>query len=258
VREGSNGLRIFTIISIKAETTEYYSSTLTGLSAILGGGSEITPVVGLPLYAVAAYRWGGLDGQGNPRGYLKGALSTDYVAIASEANAGGDNVVFIGPASPVHFGSVVNSLKFGPLSVSVNISYRLGYYKRKNSISYTALAASGTGHSVTMRRDGRRQGMNCGRMCLHLFILLWPVRDVFFLNSEVNIIKADHIRLDYINVAYSVNATGWRMPFRQLEVYANFNDLGLLWRANKDHIDPDYEGGVKPFKGLTLGVKGSF
>jgi TonB-linked SusC/RagA family outer membrane protein len=241
----------------KSKTTEYYSSTLTGLSAILGGGSEITPVVGLPLYAVAAYRWGGLDGQGNPRGYLKGALSTDYVAIASEANAGGDNVVFIGPASPVHFGSVVNSLRFGPLSVSVNISYRLGYYKRKSSISYSELAASGTGHS-----DYEKRWQAPGdELLTDVPSFIYPivaVRDVFFLNSEVNIIKADHIRLDYINVAYSVNATGWRMPFRQLEVYANFNDLGLLWRANKDYIDPDYEGGIKPFKGLTLGVKGSF
>ncbi|RYZ15714.1 MAG: TonB-dependent receptor, partial [Sphingobacteriales bacterium] len=50
------------------KTVKYYTAGITGISGFLGGGSSITPVIGKPLYAVSAYRWGGLDKDGNPLG----------------------------------------------------------------------------------------------------------------------------------------------------------------------------------------------
>jgi len=45
------------------------------LATLLGSGRSITPVVGQTLYSISAYKWGGLDSQGNPQGYLNGQLS---------------------------------------------------------------------------------------------------------------------------------------------------------------------------------------
>src|SRR5690606_16839988 len=66
----------------EAYTTKYYYSGIsTPISRVGGGGSTINPVVGYPLYGVAAYRWGGLDEQGDPLGYIDGELSKDYRSI---------------------------------------------------------------------------------------------------------------------------------------------------------------------------------
>jgi hypothetical protein len=31
-----------------------------------------------------------------------------------------------------------------------------------------------------------------------------------------------------------------KIPFTSLQVYTYINNVGLLWRANKDHLDPDF------------------
>jgi hypothetical protein len=74
---------------------------VTGIFGLLGTGQSITPIEGKPLYAIAAYKWAGLNSSGLPQGYLKGAVSTDYAAISAEGNLNGDNIRYIGPASPV-------------------------------------------------------------------------------------------------------------------------------------------------------------
>ncbi|WP_443938806.1 SusC/RagA family TonB-linked outer membrane protein [Pedobacter sp. MW01-1-1] len=240
-----------------SETVKYYTNGLTGLSALLGGGSTITPIVGKPLYAIAAYRWGGLDANGNPQGYLNGQLSTDYVAMAAEANATGDNLEYVGPASPTHFGSLINTLRYRNLSLSFNISYRFGYFTTKPTISYYALATTGVSHADYAQR-WQKSG---DEISTNIPSFVYPInmnRDAFFQSSQINVISADHIRLDYINLAYRFNAGVWKFPFRMLDVYVNANDIGILWRANKFGIDPDYVRSVSPLKGFTIGIKGSF
>jgi hypothetical protein len=90
---------------------------------------------------------------------------------------------------------------------------------------------------------------------------IYPINglsDSFYQNSEVNIIRGDNIRLDYVNLGYRFDAGKWRFPFRTFDLFFNATSLGIIWRANKDGIDPDYAGRINPFKGYTFGIKGSF
>jgi hypothetical protein len=58
-----------------------------------------------------------------------------------------------------------------------------------------------------------------------------------------------------------VRHTG-KLAIKSLQLYANINNVGILWRANKDHIDPDYNyGGLYPLVDPTtyaLGLRASF
>ncbi|RBQ12076.1 SusC/RagA family TonB-linked outer membrane protein [Pedobacter miscanthi] len=240
----------------KSKTVKYYS-TNNSLSALLGGGSSITPVVGLPLYSISAYRWGGLDGAGNPMGYLKGNLSTDYTAIAAEGRLNAANIEYIGPASPTSFGSLINSLSFRNFTLSFNISYRFGYFVKKRSFSSSEAIGSGLLHPDYYLR-WQRSGDEVVTTVPSFVYPQNSQRDSFYSSAEVNVIAGDNIRLDYVNFSYHLNAEKWRIPFRTLDVFANAANLGLLWKANKFGLDPDYLDQVTQTKGYTIGIKGSF
>ena len=239
------------------KTVKYYRQSLTGIFGLLGSGQSITPIEGKPLYAIAAYKWAGLSATGQPQGYLKGVVSTDYAAISAEGNSTADIIRYVGPASPVYFGSFINSVSFNNFTLSFNISYRFGYYARKESISYSSLVNSGIGnadYSLRWQKPGDELSTNVPAF-------IYPINglsDSFYQNSEVNVIRADNIRLDYINLSYRLDAGKWRFPFRTFDLFFNASSLGIIWRANEDGVDPDYIGRVNPFKGYTFGIRGSF
>jgi len=55
--------------------------------------------------------------------------------------------------------------------------------------------------------------------------------------------RGDHLRLQDVRLAYDLDKKGWRhLPVAGVQVYAYAANLGLLWRANKLGIDPDYTG----------------
>jgi len=241
----------------KNKTEKYYSRTVSPLINILNGGDDIFPVEGYPLYAIAAYKWGGLDAKGNPQGYLNGSLSTDYANIIREGSTSGNNLVFAGPASPVWFGSLVNTFTYGPLSLNVNVSYRLGYYFYKPSISYSALVNFGRSHG-----DYGKRWQNPGdENVTNIPSFIYPInqqRDSFYAGSETNVLRADNIRLDYISFAYALSTQNWRIPFRNLNISAGIQNGGIIWRANKENLDPDNVGAIPMPKTYVLTIKGNF
>jgi len=240
----------------KSRTVKYYSAN-NNLSKLLSGGREITPVVGLPLYSISGYRWGGLDGAGNPQGYLNGVLSTNYSAIATEGRLNAGNLNYIGPANPVYFGSLINSFTYKNLTVSFNISFKLGYFMKKSSLGYFGLANSG----LTNSDYSRRWQKSGDEQLTDVPSFTYPLnsqRDSFYSSSEINIVPADQVRLDYINMSYHLNAEQWKFPFLSLDLYFNSSDLGIIWRANKFGLDPDNLDRINPTRGFTLGIRGSF
>jgi len=241
----------------QSKTTKYYSETGTSLYGILSGGTFITPLEGYPLYAIAAYQWGGLDGNGNPQGYLKGALSTDYAAMAQEAALTGTNLVYKGAASPAYFGSLINTFNWKNLSLSLNLNYKFGYQVRKPAIAYSLLIANGAGN----REFARRWQKPGDEQITSVPAFTYPAnsaRDAFYAGSTANIMSGDHIRLDYIRLAYTFNTAAWKFPFRNLEMYAGMQNVGILWKANPYGYDPDYTSVIPPVRQFTFGIRGTF
>ncbi|MDR2273699.1 MAG: SusC/RagA family TonB-linked outer membrane protein [Sphingobacterium sp.] len=242
-----------------SRTTAYYSSGYQIMTT--SRGTSITPFVGQPLYAVAAYRWGGLDMAGNPQGYYQGNLSTDYDKINAETYSQGinGNVVYKGSAVPVYFGSLVNTLQWKQFSASLNIGYKLGYYLFKPSISYSALVERGVGHSDFVKR-----WQNPGdELSTSVPSFIYPVnsmRDAFYATSEVNVIKGDHVRLNYVNLSYTflLNKNGQNSPLSKIQLYVIASNLGMLWRANKAGIDPDKSSIYPEPKTIALGLRSNF
>jgi TonB-dependent starch-binding outer membrane protein SusC len=241
----------------ESKTTDYYRSSGSDLSGLVNGGNRISPIIGKPLYGIAAYQWARLDANGNPQGYLNGQPSTNYTAMATEATTSGNNLVFIGRSSPLYFGSIINTFNYGQFSLSVNVNFKLAYYFMKNSINYNSMITSGATHSDYAKRWQQPGDENL----THVPSFIYPVninRDGIYNASEIHADRADHARLSYIRLSYTPNIATWGIGLRRLEVFGGLQNGGILWRKNSDKLDPDYNNQIPPAKQIAFGLRGSF
>ena len=247
----------------QSKVTQYFAPEAETIASFVGnGGVTITPVIGKPLYAIAAYRWGGLDKNGDPQGYLDEKLTTDYQKIMEQTqfeNGSNSSVYFIGSADPKVFGSLINSLQFKGFHFSANVNYKFGHYFIRPSLQYGSLYIGGIGHEEFTNRwqqAGDENNTNVPAMVFSNYTQ-FNNRDIFYRSSDINVLNADHIRLAYINIGYTFKL-GKGSATNKLTVFSNLANLGILWSRNKEGIDPDYPGLVRPPKQISFGVRGSF
>ncbi len=243
----------------KNKTTSYYSVNPLNEAYFLGGdGSVITPIPGLPLNAISAYKWAGLDHEGNPQGYVDGKPSTDYDAIFKEAFAKGSagNMVYVGSAKPQYWGSLINQVSYKNFLLSFNISYQGGYYFFRNTTGYYTFFAKGLAYPDIMER-WQNPGDETKTNVPSLQYPSNSIRDGFYNHSEINVQKGDHIRFQYLNLSYEPYYRS-KSNRSSARVFVNVSNLGILWRANKDKIDPEYPDQIGPLKTYTIGLNLTF
>ena len=238
--------------------TAYYFLASRGGDYIGSGVSIMSPVIGSPVYGVYSYRWKGLDSSGDPVGFLSGQPSKNYVAITG-AGTQFSNLVYSGPALPRVYGNLGNTFSYKGISLSVQLLFKLGYYFRRASIRYNNLVTDGLGHA-----DYAKRWQSPGdELSTSVPAFVYPNvtgRDSFYAGSEVLVSRGDHIRLQYISISYPL-LTGKRgSGIKSMEVYLNMANLCILWRANREHIDPDYGNGsiLLPSKTVSIGGRISF
>jgi hypothetical protein len=70
-------------------------------------------------------------------------------------------------------------------------------------------------------------------------------------------LKGDNIRLQYVNFSYLFPGNN-KTFFDQVRLYFNIANMGLIWRANNQKIDPDYPYGNAPSTSFSLGINVNF
>lgn len=247
----------------KDKVTDYYLPTTFASDFVTQSGSTapVSGVVGLPVYSVFAYKWAGLDPQtGDPRGYLNGQISTDYSEIIA-SDKGIEDLQYFGSAIPTNFGSFINSFNYKQFSCDVGITYKLGYWFRRSSINYTSLISSRDGHSDYSER-WQKPGDELTTNVPSNTYTANSARDTFYSGSSVLVEKGDHIRLQYINLGYQLNGDQLKgIPVKSIHLYCSASNLGILWKANKAGLDPDYNWGsysLKPVTTYSLGLRAQF
>jgi TonB-dependent starch-binding outer membrane protein SusC len=242
------------------KVTHFVTPNIVSGSDVISKGYFITPVEGKPAYTIFSYKWAGLDPQnGDPRGFdTKGNVSKDYATLLS---TGVNDLQYNGSAVPVYFGSLRNTFQWKKFSLSANIIYKLGYYFRRSSISYSALFNTnlgtpiGIGHAdyaLRWQKPGDEKHTDVPSM-------VYPadnLRDEFYSKSATLVSKADHIRLQDVTFGYTLDKSNWR--FRNIRFYGNVTNIGIIWRANKQHIDPDYGDAFPAPLTMALGVSTNF
>ena len=238
-----------------SKTAKYYTQP----GARWGGtfGESIAPIVGKPLYAIISYPWAGLDPtNGDPRGFINKQPSTDYIGI-NNALTDPDSLVYHGPSTPKYFGALGNSFSYKGLSLKFNITYKLGYFFRRSSIAYNHLVNAGVGHV-----DYAKRWLNPGdEFNTTVPSFTYPVnnlRDAFYALSEPTVSIGSHIRLQFINLSYDYKPLGGKHKSSVFTFYLNASNLGLLWKSNKDGLDPESPASIPAPKTYAIGIKATF
>mgnify|MGYP006144554793 FL=1 len=216
----------------------------------------VPPVPGKPLFAVFSLPSAGLDPvNGDPRGFVDGEPSSNYGLVFDQLTF--ENINYHGSSRPTFYGALRNDLSWKNLSLSVNVSYRMGYYYRRNSIAYGQLFSGRISHEDYSNRWQNPGDENT------TYIPSLPQfnnfnRNEFFRFSEHLVERADHIRLQDIRLSYNFFRSQIpRLPFRSVELYGYVNNIGILWKSSNERIDPDFQD-MRPLRTYSMGLRIQF
>jgi hypothetical protein len=243
------GLSHAKMIVAKLFSNRYTANNYTGYGLNASEGRIV--------YGIASYRWAGLDpATGDPRGYFNKQVTTNYGAIINDTV---DNQVFHGSAIPLYSGFLGNSFSWKNFSLSANITYKLNYYYRKPTIDYTMLKTGWNGHADYALR-WQKPGDEAFTTVPSFVYPFDSNRDQFYKNSEVTILRGDHVRLQDIRFDYRwSNKRNKKIPFSGAQVFLYVNNLNVIvWRKDRSDLDPEFAGGetsiIPPSKTWTAGV----
>lgn len=243
-------------------TTSYLVSNASNVTDPARSGLYI--MEGNSLFGVYSYKSAGLDpANGDPQGYLNGVVSKDYTAII--ANTTNDDIIYHGTSRPKHFGSIRNSLSYQGFTFSANIVYKFDYFLRKKSINlnYTqVLNAPNSDYTRRWQNSGDENRTSVPSMTYTVN----TNRNIFYQNSEALVIKGDHIRLQDIGLSYDFDRELlMKLPLSSIQLYSYLNNIGILWRRNRNEIDPDISdynfAGYNVYPNVTkfsVGIRANF
>lgn len=207
-------------------------------------------------FSLYAYKWAGLNPEtGASRGYLNGEISEDYAAIiAGDVNS----LQNMGSISPRYFGSFRNTFTWKGLSLSLNIQYKFKYVLARQAINYSALADIGgkyTGHADYVNR-WQNPGDELKTNVPAFTYPIDPNSTTFYTKSSANVISGSHIRLQDIVLSHTFHKGIYHL--QDLKIFANMNNVGILWKANKMGIDPDAGNYMPVPRSFSFGLNASF
>ena len=238
----------------------YSTSIVPSLMAPVGLGhtylnsNGINAVKGRPVFGVYSFPSMGLDAKGNPVGMLNGKASTQWDSILNFTPLSG--MVYNGPSQPTSFGALRNTFSWRRIACSFNISYKFGYYFRKPSVSYFNLINywnSSDDYSRRWQKTGDEKKTFVPSAPTNYLTAL--SRDNFYLNSSVLAERADNIRLEDLRLEYELGPPVLRvLRLADVLLYATVTNVALLWKANKEGIDPYYINTPKDGRRWSMGA----
>lgn len=202
-------------------------------------GNYLNPVQGYPYNAIFSYPYRGLDNQGKPNGMLNGTITQDYSKILSSNDI--SNLIYNGSATPLIYGSFRNNLGYGKFDLSFNITYKFDYcFRRPNIFS----GSNNFGSFGYLESDYEKRWQNPGdESKTNIPALTYPQNDAqngFFQGSSILVEKADNIRLQDVKLSYYLRLPKGSAILKNLQIYCYVNNIGIIWKATKQKIDPDY------------------
>lgn len=231
-----------------------YNNTNQSASSYVDG-SSISAAQGRPVYSIYAYKWAGLNpSTGDPQGYdSEGNPTKDYTTLTQTNTF--SSLVYKGPALPSMYGSIIESFQYRNWSIDIGLLYKLGNYFRRNSIDYSSLYNNWNGHTDFYKR-WQQPGDEKTTQIPSMVYPLDTYRDAFFAGSEPLVTKADFLRWQYCNFSYRFSI-GQNPLLKHASIYFNLSNIGILWRANKENIDPEYINANPPSKQYAIGLRTS-
>jgi hypothetical protein len=87
-----------------------------------------------------------------------------------------------------------------------------------------------------------------------------PARDNIYTYSTALVDRADNIRLEDVRLSRDLQFRKGRKVagMDRLTIYADAANLGVIWKANKDGIDPYFVNTPRDTRRWSVGFRGTF
>ncbi len=224
---------------VKNEVTRYTANPNIGIYDYYN--ISPVPIPGKSRDVLMAIPWYGLSSEnGYPIVMLDGNVSQDYTSYHNGLKL--EDLVETGVRIPQFYGSIRNVFSYKNFSLDALISWKSNYVFRRSSISTNDEYSLGGYHMDYFdrwKKPGDEKFTDVpasGKIGEDT-----PNSSVIYKASEAVISKGDHIRLQDINLSYTLPSRfAEKLSIRNMRFYAYARNLGILWKANKHGIDPDF------------------
>lgn len=245
--------------TVKNEILNYRTSDVSTIIPYLSN-SAAPPVVGRSRDVVYALPWHGLDPQtGAVIAYVDGQPSTDYGNYINGYLP--EELLVAGVDVPTYHGSMRNLFAFGNLELSALISWKGGHVFRRESMvpggEYQGYDLHHTDYLDRWKQPGDEMKTHVPAATDSYSVQA----DIAYSRSQVLITKGDHIRLDEMGMTYALRgqAVNFLPATSSIRLTFYARNLGILWRANKLGIDPEYPLSSYPaLRSYALGIQVDF
>ena len=207
-------------------------------STFLNGTASAPPIVDYPLNSIFAFRSAGLDENGSTIVYDRNGDIVDAFTPLTEI----EDMQYMGTQTPKYYGSFATTFTYKKLSLYALATYKLDYVLFNPSFgNYVSRYGSFEAYDLNSdiadrwRAPGDEVNTNVpGAQGLGGYSL------GRYLYSTDRVIDGDHIRLREISLSYDFSDLVANSFLRNASLSLTARNLGLIWRANDDDIDPDF------------------
>ena len=217
--------------------------------------------IGYPIQPIFAYRYAGLDNLGDPQIFkADGSVTKDPNAAAK------DDLVFMGTTQPKFNGGLTNTFRYKSLSLSANMIYNFGaIFRKPTELRYGRLTASSfsdgnvkASFADRWKTPGDEDHTNIPSYAANPSINYGRRNLDYYTYADINVISGDYIKLRDVTLSYDLPPNVLRaLGLQRVSAYVQTGNF-LIWKANKDGLDPEYIGDRLTDRNYSLGLNVSF
>ncbi|MFI1745614.1 SusC/RagA family TonB-linked outer membrane protein [Thalassobellus sediminis] len=205
-------------------------------------GGQGSPITGKPLGSVYAYKWAGLDATGQSQIFAENGDIIDASVWNDQINL--EDVEYMGVAQAPYFGGLFNTFSYKNFSVGVRMTYYMGHVFRnrvlQNYPTYVGGHFGSVSNDAIVANRWKTPGDELTTNVPGLANISYNSLNRFQ-NADINVLPADHLRLQQISLGYNMPSQWLKNTFfKSMSVSFTARNLGIIWRKNDEGIDPLY------------------
>jgi len=209
-------------------------------TGIIGGNQSVFN--NYPNDYMFAYAWAGLDSVGQTQLYDSTGKKLNSLA----GNTTKKQMKYMGRSTPPYFGGFTNTVQYKNFTLTARITFYMGYVFRKADITsgYPSNSSGVSGllnNSQVLTDRWRQAGDEATAQVPGLAKINFNSLD-WYKYADINVLDASNIRFQQLTLGYSLpqSVLSKIKAFKAISANATVSNLGIIWRANKEGIDPDY------------------
>lgn len=204
---------------------------------------------GYPNDKLFVYRNAGLDAAGLTKVFDQNGNTV----AANQSITSVDALKYAGRTQPSHFGSYAQSVRFKDFTLTAIATYQFGSVFLKPSVS--SYSSSRLGVRYDLHEDVAKRWTKAGDEATTnvpgmagTFAATSLLR---YQQSDINVLEGDYIRLRELSLTYRIPTEKLTDKIKSARFGFNVRNLGLLWTANSEGLDPDV---LPNLSSTTLGL----